>query len=367
MNNQGSNNAGTLRRRANGTWECIITVARDENGKRKFKSFYGKTPEEAESKRDAYYREQKHPFLKKQQYTTEQWIWKWYEHNRDDLKPASQESYRYTAKLICAGPLGKMNIDQVLAFDVECFLRQLKKEGYSGSMIIKVRGMLSSAFKSAEANNLVAKNPVLLAKKMRREPAKKKQAFHADEVRLLMEKLPQTPIGWSIRIMLATGMRKQELLGLEPRHIADDGSAIEIEQAVTRIKGTAVISTPKSAESYRMIPVPPSMRGYAIMLRNHGGSTMVWESPKNPGNPVNPSYFDDLFRKAIEGIKGVRVLTPHCCRHTYVSQMQALGVNLETIKSIVGHADIDMTAHYLHVQEPQRQAAVEKFSDAFSG
>ena len=45
--------------------------------------------------------------------------------------------------------------------------------------------------------------------------------------------------------------------------------------------------------------------------------------------------------------------------------MQALGVDLETIKSIVGHADLDMTKHYLHVQEPIRQAAVEKFNEAF--
>ena len=60
------------------------------------------------------------------------------------------------------------------------------------------------------------------------------------------------------------------------------------------------------------------------------------------------------------------MLTPHCCRHTYVSQMQALGVDLATIQSIVGHADIDMTKHYLHVQENIRQAAVQKFSDAFA-
>ena len=60
------------------------------------------------------------------------------------------------------------------------------------------------------------------------------------------------------------------------------------------------------------------------------------------------------------------MLTPHSCRHTYVSQLQALGVDLATIQSIVGHADIDMTQHYLHVQEPVRMAAVSKFSDAFA-
>ena len=63
----------------------------------------------------------------------------------------------------------------------------------------------------------------------------------------------------------------------------------------------------------------------------------------------------------------VRVLTPHCCRHTYVSQMQALCEDLATIQSIVGHADMDMTRHYLHVQEPIRQDAIARFTTAFGG
>ena len=61
------------------------------------------------------------------------------------------------------------------------------------------------------------------------------------------------------------------------------------------------------------------------------------------------------------------MLTPYSCRHTYVSQMQMLGVDLATIQSIVGHADVDMRKHYLHVQEPVKLAAIEKFSNVFSG
>lgn len=187
-----------------------------------------------------------------------------------------------------------------------------------------------------------------------------------DNIIRIEKNLPDTPIAWSIILLLSTGMRKQELLGLEPRHIKEDGSTITVEQAVTRIKGTAIISTPKSNDSYRTIPVPRSARQCALKLRNHCVGTYLWESPKNPGNPINPSYFDDLFRRALESVPGVRVLTPHCCRHTYVSQMQALNVPLETIQTLVGHADINMTQHYLHMQEPQRQAAIEKFSAAFS-
>ena len=46
--------------------------------------------------------------------------------------------------------------------------------------------------------------------------------------------------------------------------------------------------------------------------------------------------------------------------------MQALGVDLATIQSLVGHADVDMTKHYLHVQDPIRIAAITKFDRAFS-
>ena len=59
------------------------------------------------------------------------------------------------------------------------------------------------------------------------------------------------------------------------------------------------------------------------------------------------------------------MLTPHSCRHTFVSQMQALGVDLATIQSMVGHADLDMAKHYLHVQTPIKQKAAEVFYQAF--
>ena len=49
-----------------------------------------------------------------------------------------------------------------------------------------------------------------------------------------------------------------------------------------------------------------------------------------------------------------------------MGSMQALGVDIQTIQSIVGHADTEMTEHYLHVQESIRQSAIQLFSEAFS-
>ena len=138
----------------------------------------------------------------------------------------------------------------------------------------------------------------------------------------------------------------------------------ELEAAVKVVKGTVSIGSPKSKDSIRDIPVPLNVRPCAIKLRDTTDQ-FIWESPKT-GLPCNPTHFRDVFRKSLEEAGDVRLLTPHSCRHTYVSQMQALGVDIQTIQSIVGHADTEMTEHYLHVQESIRQSAIQLFSEAFS-
>ncbi|MBR6736121.1 MAG: tyrosine-type recombinase/integrase, partial [Oscillospiraceae bacterium] len=91
----------------------------------------------------------------------------------------------------------------------------------------------------------------------------------------------------------------------------------------------------------------------------------IWETHRKKNHPCNPTYFRDQFRKALEAIPEVRVLTPHSCRHTYVSQMIALGVDLATVMELVGHSTTRMTERYLHVQREAQLNAAERFSNAF--
>ena len=123
----------------------------------------------------------------------------------------------------------------------------------------------------------------------------------------------------------------QELLALEPQFIEEDGSVIHIRQAVKVVKGTVNIGSPKSKDSIRDIPVPLNVRPCAIKLRDTTDQ-FIWESPKT-GLPCNPTHFRDVFRKSLEEAGDVRLLTPHSCRHTYVSQMQALGVDILMVMS----------------------------------
>lgn len=254
-----------------------------------------------------------------------------------------------------------MPLRSIKAADVEAFLRDLTADGKHQSQASKCRGMMFQIMRKAQANDLILKNPVELADKTRQKPQKsKKDSFTAEEVRGLFKYLPHDKTGDSIRLLLLTGMRSQELLALEAGHIEPDGSCVHIRQAVKQVKGTVFVGATKSATSVRDVPVPEAYRDMVKHLRTYC-APYLWTG-KGGDKPCNPTHFRDKFAAAIESIPGVRPLTPHSCRHTFVSQLQAQGVPMETIQSLAGHAEIDMTEHYLHVQSGVKTAAVESLA-----
>ena len=330
MPSKRSHGEGTLRHRSDGRWELRMMDGYQKDGSPRFKTFYGKTQKEVKLKLKEY----QDALISGIQLDTilyfEDWADTWFEGHRDNIAPTTQESYKYCLKMLKEGFYHRP-LTVIRPIDIENFLKGMRRDGRSDSYISKARGMLYQIFQKAEANDLVRRNPVRLAEKM-----------------------------WAS----GTGMRMQELLALEPQFIEEDGSVIHIRQAVKVVKGTVSIGSPKSKDSIRDIPVPLNVRPCAVKLRDTTDQ-FIWESPKT-GLPCNPTHFRDVFRKSLEEAGDVRLLTPHSCRHTYVSQMQALGVDIQTIQSIVGHADTEMTEHYLHVQESIRQSAIQLFSEAFS-
>lgn len=359
-----ANGEGTLRKRSDGRWECSIMVGWKEDGRRQIKSFYGWTQEEVMQKVQKWKGLHPPTFLRSKEYMFSEWADIWYASHRANIALTTQESYSYTLRAL-KQHFGRRKISQLKAHDVDIYLQLLRKRGLAKSTIAQYRGMLFQIMHKAEANDLIHKNPVRFATRVRdMTPPKKKEAFTTSEVQTLFQQLPYDRIGMSIRLLLGTGMRTQELLALEPRHIKEDGSEILIEQATQVIKGTVAVGVPKTMTSNRKIPVPPMLYSCAQALRDTPNK-FIWEE-KIPGKPCNPTYFRDQFRKTLEAIPTVRLLTPHSCRHTYVSQLQAVGVDVSTIQSIVGHAEIEMTEYYLHVQDMIKRDAVNKFSAAFS-
>lgn len=361
---RGTNGDGYMRQRKDGRWECRVMYGYRDDGKPNMVSFYGKSKNDVRNQRKAYEEKLDNGQNTKDKYTFAEFADLWFKRHKKNIEEATVENYKYILRTL-KGHFGEHMLDAVTTMEVEDFLTDLRENGYSDSYVSSCRGMLTQIYNRAMAYRLVNFNPSMMAEKMKaRKASEKKPSFTPFEVSRLLAELPEDRMGWSIRLMICTGMRPQEMMGLEPKHIMPNGEYLVVEQAVKRRKGTAEIGGTKNASSTRLIPIPQVAQKAAIELRK-AKTKYIWEA-RRKDKPCNPSYFIDEFKKCLAKVEGIPILTPHSCRVTYVSIMQYLGVKMETISKLCGHTTTKVTNEsYLRIHDEVIQDAVGRIDNRF--
>lgn len=361
-----SNGEGTLRLRSNGTWECTIMTGRDHlTGKRITKSFYARTQQACKAKRDAFLRDH-NDGIKDNQVTFREFAEFWYDRHTADKAPATKESYRYTLNILCNADFADMRLQDITLFNVEVALDKIH-EVYSNSTYSKCRATIYMVLELAVGMDLIRKNVVHYAKRFKTKKSQPKEAFTPSELSLLLEKLPVTKMGLTIRCMLISGLRRQEVAALDASkgHIDPNGGFLIVEQAVGNDKGRAFIKEPKNESSVRRVPIAAQYRHYIEQLYYCCGDGLLWESPKHPGSgiPINLSTFNKYFKETLAMVEGVRLLGTHSCRHTFITQLREANVDMATISALTGHMEERSTRGYVHIREEEKLVAVERLAE----
>lgn len=357
-----SHGEGSVWKLKSGTWRGQVMDGYTEDGKKNIVNFSGETKGEVLDKiRDFKQKLDANVHINKSM-TLGEWSDIWYQNHKTEVQASTYSGYQYTLKLIKES-MGTQTLHAILPIHIDRFLDTLVEADYSLSQIKKCRTMLIQIFDAADKNGLVMSNPARKAKIIRDKdgtlsrPRYLKDSFDDEEVETLQKELAGDLMGHSIRVMLGSGVRVQELIALAPTDIAKDGSTIEVSKAIKMVNNHPVLGTPKSKSSYRTIPIPEETRASARFLREHGGQTLIWSLPGR-----NPYYSVGAFRRryynALKQIENVRKLSPHCCRHTYVTRLQAKGVSLELIAKLAGHSNITTTDGYAHTSMETLKAAV---------
>ena len=365
--------SGYIEQLKSGTWRGQIMDGYTEDGKKKILSFTGSSKKDVSSQIRAYQTRREANLHIAHDITFRDWSNNWYANFEDQVEASTYCNYKYTLRIL-QDEFGARKLMDILPLEIEDFLKGLKGVR-SDSQISKCRAMLIQIYDAADANGLVLRNPARQAKKVKRKrrvgvPVSalkgKKDAFTDEEVATIIREHPDDLMGNSICLLLGTGMREQELLALTADDIAEDGSWLTVNKAVQTVNGRSVLGPPKSESGNRIIPVPTDYRQYAVFLREHGGSPFLWtRSQKNDLYSIRS--FQKRFATVIGKMNGVRPLTPHCCRHTYVTRLQAKGIPMETIARLAGHSRIETTDKYLHTPKDVLRSAVSVLNQTEDG
>lgn len=345
---------GYITQTSNGKWRGQLMDGNDPiTGKRIIRSFTAPTKREVLQKIRDYKEQKLHP-PEPEPVLFQDWADRWYRDYQTQVEVSTYANFKYTLNSL-KQHFGQAPLAGIRTMDINTYLTGLLKQGYSHSKISKCRAMLIQIFDSAVANGLLERNPARTAKTIRLEVVtgdilpKKKDAFTPEEVERLLTGLPDTPFG--------NGIRVQELVALTAGDIAGDGSWISVNKAVKMVDSTPVLGPPKSRRSIRTVPVPPRYRPYALALRKSAGKLFCIPSHKL-GEPCTIERFRKRFTALLAEIPDVRKLTPHCCRHTYITALQVKGVPMETIARLAGHSRITTTDGYLHIPDSALADAV---------
>jgi integrase len=142
-----------------------------------------------------------------------------------------------------------------------------------------------------------------------------------------------------------TGLRAGELWALKPSNLKFDQGLIKVTHQCDRVSGE--LTLPKSKKS-REVPLNDAVATELRFLINDRRLAMqdyLFTSSEHP--TCHDNFADRVFSKDIDFWRGPKI-TFHGLRHTAATLMLRSGVDVKTVKEVLGHQDIKTTMRYTH-------------------
>jgi len=205
---------------------------------------------------------------------------------------------------------------------------------------------LSSLFNRGKEWGLITDNPAQGIKPLRENGARTR-FLDKEEIQLLLEAATEEfrPI---LLTALHTGMRRGEIIELRWPDVDFRNRIITIQDS-------------KSGKK-RMIPINDILNETLNVLPSRFKKGYVFPSPVRPKQPWRD--FRGQFKKAV-GQAEIRNLRFHDLRHTFASHLVMNGVDVMTVKELLGHASLTMTLRYTHLAPDHRMRAIKTLDSAY--
>ena len=268
-------------------------------------------------------------------------------------------SYRKNIKPV----FGNTRLKDLTTARITEFLLELGKTK-KPQTVRKNKIILHSILEYAVSQKFIAENPcigTIWKRDVEIDSSERNNYLSATDAKRLMELVaPYSTFNTIIKLLLLTGLRSGEALGLTWDKIDFENKTIFVDKTLTYVTGHYFLSTPKTPMSIRKIVIDDAT---VQMLQEHKAEQdkqkkiigSAWLEPEAvftsaTGHFYDRSLLNTQFRRFMSHHPELHRVTIHGLRHTHASLLILAGENLDAISKHLGHASADITSRvYAHL------------------
>ncbi|MBA2757374.1 MAG: site-specific integrase [Chloroflexi bacterium] len=356
--------SGSVYRAADGRWRGAAVTIDPATGKRTRRTVSGPTAADTRRKLDAL----RAAGIPSTTMRTADWLAAWLPTTRLRVAPSTFRGYETVTRAI-SDRIGDVPLGKLIPSDVERMTAAMVADGRTARTAGMARKVLRLALRQAIRDELVVRNVAAEARppKVARFDA---QTLTAAEAQRLIAASAEDELGPLWAVLLATGLRQGEALGLAWADVDFTAGTLTVRHALARgWDGKPTLGPPKSERSRRTIALPGAARIALERQRIRQGAARnaagtAWQDRDGlvftdaVGRPLVGRYITPALRTALKRA-ALPAIRCHDLRHTAATLQLAGGVPLAVISRTLGHSTIAVTADIYAAVTPdlRREAA----------
>lgn len=259
------------------------------------------------------------------------------------LEPTTIHGYEIALKRIILR-FERISATSLTTYQVEDLIAEMS-EKYKPKTIANTIGFLSAAYQRAIRTGQLEHNPCANATLPKRKQDEVK-TLSEEEVIDLLDKLQDELIDYKVgyELCLLCGLRRSEVLGLKHEDFNPVFKCIYIHETRHIVNGEESIQGTKTSRSHRTVAVPQMVcDDIEELIKSHEPYDSDYLIQDGFGEPRHPSTFSNHIYKLTN-------VGCHALRHTFATMLNAEGVDIARISSVLGHSNITTTLNkYTHV------------------
>ena len=288
---------------------------------------------------------------------------RWFSARQPAWAPRTVELYHHQIDNHIVPRIGHLRLDALKPLDIQEMMDDIVIAGALPTAN-KCRRLLLTALKQAVRWEIIPKNPVESVDPLP-ERHKERTLWTLEQASRFIESSRDHPLFAAFFLLLTTGLRRGELLGLRWSDV--DSAGIRVNQTISVVHNRPTIGIPKTRRSQRYVALAPDAlqvleehrarqaRAKKVIGPSFPHPELVF--PSETGTLMHPRNFYRTWSQAVEAA-GVPKARIHDMRHLHITLLIQCGEDPKVIADRAGHSSTSFTLdRYGQVFQAHRMSA----------